>query len=433
MALDIGKERPAKGLLIMRNQNDKFRTEAMIVRFITPLKESSAQRLLALNMLLGESNSEYPDKQQFTRRLTGLYGSSLSRFCYTSGDCMVSGFSITSVADRFADGEDVTTQLAKMLLCCIFKPDIKDGRFNEVYFENIRHDMISKIKSLVNNRHSYAVKRATEIAFENEPAAVSLLGTIEGAEALTNEMVAESYRELLDTAFVSISFCGGGSNKAAQKLVRDRFIEFCSEREYTGKEYEKLISPSLIKAEPRFVTENMEQSQSKLVMIYKSDHDNEFALKMGIMIFGGSEVSRLFTNVREKMSLCYYCSASLMGGKNGIMVDCGVGHGNEQKAVDEIIRQLTLLQSGDFTDEELEDAKRSYIGSIRAIYDFGDDLNAWFFRRFELGDMLTPNEAIALVEKVTREEVITALGSVKLDTVYISEPTDEEQKGAEAE
>ncbi len=433
MSFNLGRERPAKGLLIMHNENDKFRSESIVVRLITPLDEKTSQRLVALNMLMGESNSLYPDKQQFSRRLTGLYGAIFNRFCYTSGDCLVSGFSIISIADRFAKGEQVTSELAKILLCSIFEPDIGDGRFNEVYFENIRHDVISKIKSLKANRHSYAVKRAAEVAFEGEPAAVNLLGTIEDAEALTNEQLVESYHKLMDTAFVSISFCGGGTNKEAQKLVTERFTEFCNSRDYTGIEYEKTASPSAPKAEPRYVTEQLEQSQSKLVMIFKSDCKNEFALKMGVMLYGGTAFSKLFMNVREKMSLCYYCQASIMGTKGGVMVDSGVGHGNEEKARNEILRQLELLKQGDFTDEELEDAKRSYTGSLRSVYDFADDLNAWFFRRFEQGDMLTPNDAAELANAVTREEVMEALSTMKLDTVYVCEPTETAEEGENAE
>lgn len=41
-------------------------------------------------------------------------------------------------------------------------------------------------------------------------------------------------------------------------------------------------------------------------------------------VFGGGPYSRLFMNVREKLSLCYYCSARLIRGKGIIVIQSGI-------------------------------------------------------------------------------------------------------------
>lgn len=419
MAFNLSEERPASGLLITHNENDKFRTETIIVRFIVPIEEIRSQSYIVLNTLLSESSSVYPDKQELIRQLTRLYGATLTRFGYSSGNMQIIGFNMTCIADRFAyDNEEVNLNCAQILLDCLLSPNITNGKFNENYFETVKHDLFAKIKSQINNRHLYAVRRANAIAFEGEPGAVDLLGNLEQAEALTNEDVVRCYYELLDKAFISVSFCGGGSNKKAQKLVTERLTALAKSRTYKGEELHKLLVPAVFK-EQKNITERVEQAQTKLILIYKFDYDDEFAIKLAVSLFGGTPFSKLFVNVREKLSLCYYCHSSIMSGKNAVIVDCGVGDGNENKARDEIIKQLNDLQNGIFSDEELVNTKRSYIGNLRSVYDFSDDLNAWFFRRFESGDRLTPQEAIEKVEAVTRERVIAAANALKLDTIYV--------------
>ncbi len=422
MALKLSKESPVKGLLFTNTQDDKFRTETIIVRFITPLVRVKPQRYRAVSKLLAESCARFPEKKLLSKEIMRLYGAQLGRLTYSAGEYAVIAFTATSIADRFAyGGENITLDMARILLDCIFEPNLKDGLFDRQSFENTKHDIISAIRKQKNNRHAYAVDRARQIAFAGEPGELDTLGTLEEAEALTNECLVEAYREMLDTAFISISFCGGGTNTEAQQLVRERFTEFAKARGYKGGNIDKLTTVSKISPETRNVTESEEQSQSKLVMVYKHDHGDEFAMKTAVMLYGGTPFSKLFINVREKLSLCYYCQASASGDTNAVLVDSGVGRCNEQKALDEIKRQLELLKNGEFSDEELENTKRYYIGLIRAAYDFSADMNAWFFRRICRGDMMTPDEAEERINAVDRGRVIAALEALALDTVYIYE------------
>lgn len=422
MALKLSKESPVKGLLFTNNQDDKFRTETIVVRFITPLERVHTQRRAAVIDLLGETCARYPERKLLFKALMRLYGANLGRFCYPVGNHAVMGFAVTAIADRYAyGGENVSVELARILLDCIFEPNIKDGLFDKTGYDKIIHDLITRIRTQKNDRHSYAVDRVTQLAFDGEPASINTSGTLEEAQAITNESLVECYKELLQKAFISISFCGGGTNTEAQRIVKERFTEFAKNRGYDGEDIESLTMISKIRPETQYVTESEEQSQTKLVMVYKFDHDDAFAMKTAVMLFGGTSFSKLFVNVREKLSLCYYCSAVISGSKNAVLVDSGVGKGNEQKALDEIKRQLALLQEGGFTDEELENTKRCYIGGIRSAYDFSADMNSWFFRRFVRGDMLTPAEAEEQIKTVDRERVLAALAALRLDTVYTYE------------
>lgn len=425
MALKLGKESPVNGLIFTNTQDDKFRTETVIVRFITPIGRVMPQRYRLVSKLLSESCARFPEKKLLSKEIMRLYGAQFGALNYSVGNYAVTGFSAISIADRFTfSGEKVTLELARLLLDCIFEPNLTDGLFDQTSFENAKHDLITMIRKQKNNRHSYALERARQLTFAGEPMELNTLGTLEDAEALTNECAAEAYKNLLDTAFISISFCGGGTNTEARQLIKERFTDFAKSRSYTGENIENMTTLSKIRTEPQFVTETESQSQSKLIIVYKFDGEDEFALRMASLIYGGTPFSKLFVNVREKLSLCYYCQSSVSGDVNTLVVDSGVGRGNEQKAIDEIKRQLELLKNGDFTDDELENTRRYYISAVRSAYDFSADMNAWFFRRFTRGDMLTPAEAEEMIKEVDRGRVLKALSSLVLDTVFVYEASE---------
>ena len=427
MAFNLKESRPVKGLVITNTEDSKFTTETIIIRFITPVEPVFSQHRVAAISMLTDGCADYPNKTLLSKKLAGLYGAHLFSFSYRVGNSQVSGLTISSIGDKYTiNGENITVECAELLLKCIFEPAMENGRFNEEIFSNGKLDLINKVKSSADNRHSYALKRAAELAFEGEPSAINLIGELETAEAITNDQLVSCYRSMLKDAYISISFCGGGTNKEAQKLIADRMIRFASERNYTGDDLKGLTAVSHCKAKPEYVCETIEQSQSKLVMMLKTESSDEFALKLAGLIYGGTPFSRLFMNVREKLSLCYYCQTSNIEGKGTMLVDSGVGPGNERIACDEILAQLKAMQNGDITEEELEDTKRYYIGSLRSVQDYSDDQNSWFFSRFVKGDLLTPQQAEELVKEVTLERVKNAICSYTLDTVYMLLPDNTE-------
>lgn len=424
MSLISENSQPAESLYFTRIADEKFKTEAVVVRFITRLDEIMSQRYTAVVSLISETNADYPEKDMFAKKLASLYGASVNSFSYRTGDYLVCGLSAECISDKYTiNKENITLECAKLLLNCIFAPNIKDGKFDEQLFSQKKHQLIDSINNASNNRHAYAVKKARESAFYGEPSSVSTTGTLENAEKLTSEIAAESYRKLLDEAVISISFCGCGNNTEARKLISDTFTVFVSKRKNKALSLSNLISHSVIKPTPEFVTEEIEQAQSKLVMFFKTDNVNIYADKIMSAMFGGTPFSKLFVNVREKMSLCYYCQSGIIDCKAAMLVDSGVEAGNEKIAQDEILRQLDSLRCGDFVDEELENTKRYICGLFRSNYDSAESLNSWYFYQFARGTHDSPDDSIKKIMKLTKDDIINSAKGFKLDTVYTLVPT----------
>ena len=115
---------------------------------------------------------------------------------------------------------------------------------------------------------------------------------------------------------------------------------------------------------------------------------------------------------------CYYCVARFDRLTGLMFVDSGVEKQNKQKAYDEILNQLECIRRGDFTDEEITATRMLMQTSLKAV---GDSLGAteeWYLTQIMAGAALSPDDESALLDGVTRGDIIEAAKRVTLDTVY---------------
>ena len=166
----------------------------------------------------------------------------------------------------------------------------------------------------------------------------------------------------------------------------------------------------------------MEVVQSKLVLGFRTGcaepDAGAPAVKLMNAVYGGTPNSKLFLNVREKLSLCYYCSSLFIPAKGILLVQSGVETKNIERAENEILAQLEEVRKGNFTEEDLNAAKLSLCNSYHTLSDSPDALEGWYLSRTFSDPLRTPESEAELVSKVTAEQVAEAAGKVTLDTVY---------------
>jgi predicted Zn-dependent peptidase len=142
-------------------------------------------------------------------------------------------------------------------------------------------------------------------------------------------------------------------------------------------------------------------------------------MKLLSTIYGETPVSKLFMNVREKMSLCYYCACRTVASKGALTVDSGVERENIEKAKTEIIRQLDEIRQGNITDEELESALLSLDNALTQVGDTPNSYSSWYFERFCDGNIVTPEQQFTEYKNVTKARIVQAANSLSLDSVYL--------------
>ena len=395
--------------------DEKFKTSSLTINFIIPLtKETSALNSLAMRILT-TTNSQYRTIADMCRKLSALYGASISSFTGKRGDVQVLGIKASWINNRYAiDGEDIRSEMLGIVKDCLFCPNAENGEFDAESFRIAKKETLDSIDAELNNKRGYAIQRASELAFEGEPAANPIYGTRTEAEAATSAAAFEAYQKLMKTAQIEMYYITAEDDDSVENTMKESFASV--ERDPVSVTFR---APSAIRSETAEKSETFDVRQCKMVLTFKTDTEDRFALKMLSLIFGETTVSKLFKIVREKMSLCYYCASRTVFQKGALMVDSGVERGNIEKARNAIIAQLDEIRKGNISDEEIESSLLTVDNALSQIGDTASSYANWFFERFCDNSPLETSEYFMDFKNVTKARIVQAANSLKLDSVYL--------------
>lgn len=401
----------------------KFKTNTIKVRFILPISPEKAAAFSLASSMLTTSCRKFPSISALNRRMNRLYGASASVDVSKLGDFQIITASFTAIDNRYAlENEDILGELMETLKDCLFDPNVTDGGFSPVEYAIKAKDLLDTIDADINNKRGYALRQCSRLAYQDEPSSYPCSGTREDVLSLTPVSAYNAYKEMLEKASVEIFYVGPES----QPAIPDELGKAFAAVKRTAPPMPEFITPSPIKPEPVYQTEVMAVNQCKMVLAFKTDHSDHTNMILMNLLYGGTPFSMLFTNVREKLSLCYYCSSSYSDTKRTVFVDCGVEKANIEKAKDEIIRQLKALADGEFSEELLEDTRLSAYNSIKTFGDTPGSYVRWHFTELVRGIRRNVAETIEAYKSVTKADIMAAAASLKLDSVYIMEASGEE-------
>ena len=399
-------------------RDTKFKTMRISAHLIVPMSRQTAAENALLPFLLSRASREYPDFTKLGQRLAELYGASLNADVQKLGDLQVLSLSASGIADRYAlEGEAISGELAKLLCSIFFDPPLVDGLFPEDGFEQEKRQTMELIDSEYSDKRTYARQRCEAIMCADEPYGVNRYGGKEDIARVERPALTAAWKRLLDTAKIELMVLGDCDPAPVYEGFRAAFETLGSRK--TADCTTKVVRSA---EKVNTVTEKMDVAQGKLVMGFRTGTatpDEEVpATRLMAALFGGTPNSKLFLNVREKLSLCYYCSASYNSMKGIMLVQSGVEVKNMERAKEEILRQLDEVKQGNFDESEVEAAKMSLCNSYRTLSDSLGGLENWYLSQTFASHSQQPEEAAAQINAVTRQEIIDAANRVTLDTVY---------------
>lgn len=411
----LNRKEISSGIFMSKVTDSRFKQNRISVSFLTQLDKDGASVNAVIPKILTNSCRVLPDLRSLNKRLSALYAASLFGHTGSLGDTGEIEIAIKTIDSRYAlENEDVTAQAAELLLSCLFDPLTENGGFKASVTETEKQACIDQIEAELNEKRVYALRRANELLCEGEPAAISHHGTIGGVNAVTPQSAYQAYLKLLKTARIEIICVGCNDFDALTASFTAAFA-----KAGRGGMEDCHSKPSRLKKDVMSFAEEMEVNQSKMVLGFKTDSDDTDGLALMTKMYGGSATSKLFENVREKMSLCYYCRAGFSANKRIMSVECGVEKDNIEKAKAEILAQLDLMKKGDFTETEINHALLSLRNDLKLVNDGLGRIKSWYLKQIYRCDIIAPEQAIERYEKVTRERIIKAAESIKLDTVYV--------------
>ncbi|MFU0833417.1 MAG: Insulinase family protein [Oscillospiraceae bacterium] len=416
--LKIEQRAVCDGVNFRSIRDDRFKTIRMSVHFLYPLAKETVSANSILPFLLSRASRKYPDFTKLNAHLAELYGAVLDADVQKLGDVQVLSVSASGIADRYSlNGESVSAELAKLLCSIVFDPHLEDGLFPRQGFEQEKRQLIEMVDSEFNDKRMYAKLRCEQLMCEKEPYGIGRCGTRQQIQELKLEELTQVWENLIHHAKVEVMVLGDCDPEpvfkdfyaAFQNLARTKTVDCPT----------KVIS---VAQNHREIRETMNVVQSKLVMGFRTgcaEPENEVpAMKLCNALFGGTPNSKLFMNVREKLSLCYYCSSLYNPIKGILLVQSGVETNHIDWAKKEILNQLEEVQQGHFDDNELSAAKLSLCNSYRTLSDSLGGLESWYLSQTFRPQVRTPEEEAELVSAVTRDQVVNAARKITLDTVY---------------
>lgn len=395
--------------------SEKFKTSFLSAQIAAPLeKETAGCNALMVNVL-SRGTVRCPDMASIGRELDLLYGARLEPTVRKKGENQLFGFAASCIDDRFLPkGEKLLEKLTDLLGEFFCMPVTRGGRLLEEYVESERENLADMIRSDINDKRAYAARRLLEEMCAGERYGLRRMGSAGDVENISLQRLNRHYRETLPKGRLELFYCGsaplervaGAFTRAFARLPRQGLLEPAATTRRSAP------------PEPRVVTEEMDVSQGKLGMGFRTQCPDVSANLMLDAMFGGTSTSKLFLNVRERLSLCYYAGSSYHRLKGLVTVSSGIECENYERAVSEISAQLEALKAGAWEDWELQGARSSLLNSLRSIEDSAGAMEDFILGQTISGLKETVPDLIEAIGSVTGARIQAAAQALALDTIY---------------
>ena len=403
------------GVMLHYIEDTKFKTTTLGVYVHRPLCAQDASKNALLPMVLRRGSERYPTFTDIERRLCDLCGAVLDTGVTKKGEDEILCFNISTISDQYYTGEDnILVSCADLLFDLLLHPKTEHGVFTEAYVGSEKENLCDMIDALVNDKQSYALWRLYEVMCAGEAYGVHEYGTREAAEQITAAELWSYYQTLLQTSRIDIFVCGSADIDAFAQKAQQAFAQI----ETSGAAYPATEQVRRV-GEVKEVVDTFDTNQAKLSLGFRVTQETPYAdLLVANSIWGSGPHSKLFNNVREKLSLAYYAFSRLERYKGTILVGMGIEPQNKQKAFDETLLQLKTIQEGDISESEFTAAKAFLINLLQSQKD-----SQYAMIDFSLGALIRGGDGDidALCERVnavTMDDAVAAARAVALDTVY---------------
>ncbi len=397
---------------------DKIKTTTIGVYIHRQLNKNDVSKNAVLPYVLRRGCKLCPDAEAIAKYLENLYGAQLRAGVVNMGDDQIMRFEAQTIQDKYAaEGEPLTEDLLRLILSVMFEPVTEDGGFKSATVEIEKNNAKDRIASVMNDKRVYAMQRCIEEMCAGENYALPSRGTIEGVDAIDARNLYEYYKSAIASSVIDIYVCGSADETKLRALIDEKTA---------GMEFEPAKIPETEihrkSGDVKNVTDRMEVTQGKLSIGFATDitpqSEDAFALTVMNSVFGAGAHSKLFNNVREKLSLAYYASSGAVKAKGMIIMNAGIEFENFQKAYDETLAQLESIQNGEISELEYKSAVSFLVNAYEAMKDSPEQMHQFLSDQRVTGTNYDIDYCKDKLAAVTIDDIVRVSKRVELDTVY---------------
>ena len=405
------------GITLRCFRDDRFKQSALSLQFLRPMckEEASLNALLPAVLLRGCKSA--PDMRSITLRLDDLYGASVGALVRRIGDIQCTGLSCSMLGDRYAlDGDAIFAPMAAFLEKLLLDPVTVDGCFDESFVESDKQNLIWTLEAQRNDKRAYATNQMLYTMCAGDSYGIPRLGTIEDVQAITPKHLYDHYRKVLQTSPVHVFYVGAEEAETVAAHLRPMLSRLAREPMQLPKQT-GFVPGGLMEKE-----EILDVAQGKLCMGFATAinlRDPRYAaVQVCNTILGAGMTSKLFMQVREKMSLCYDIGSGFHGSKGIMLVAAGIEFDKKDIVQQEILHQLQLIREGDITADELCSAKEALLSNLRATHDSPGAIEGYYASAAISGIGMDTDAFMEAIRQVEKADVQAAADTLQLACVY---------------
>lgn len=406
-----------RGVTLALIKNPKFKSNLISIYFARNLKKEEVTKISLLCNMMSIGSKKYPTMKEISRKMDELYGLSMNMGVSKHGEKSLTFFKFLSVSDDYLD-EPIFEDVIDFINEIVNRPFIVDGEFNPSMIEIEKNALKDEIEARINDKKSYALLRCIEEMCEGEPYSIDQTGYVDDLKSITAKDIADTYYDFISTSNIYISIEGDFNEERVLEICKNKF-------KFNRGNIESIKREDIFKIPENitYTTEIMGMQQGKLVMGYRTmvdykDYKKYYSLMVGNSIFGGGPHSKLFNNVREKESMCYYAHSTLEKSKGLMLVSSGIELDLYEKALKLVTKELDDVKNGNFSDKDIENAKKSILNTFRASHDSISGESDFTYNQFISDTNLKFEEVTDYISGVSREDIVEAMKNIVEDTVY---------------
>lgn len=413
---EVKKFNVANGVSLNFIDDKKYKTVSVSVYLSRRLDRAEVTKNSLLSSVLAQGTKNLPAAKDIDRYLKSLYGAAYSVSVQKKGDVQAIAFEFSTLSEKYSE-KGIIKKCFDMMFEFMFNPLTENGAFSKKYVDIEKANLETDINALINDKRAYADFRCIEEMCKGESTAIREIGYIEDLADIDEKNLYAHYKNIISSSPIDIFVVGDVDADEIYAYLNDAFSVLKPD-----------IKPIKINVgkkdadEIRYVDESMDVTQGKLSIGLRtniSPLDNDYwALLVGNSIFGSGAHSKLFNNVREKLSLAYYAYSRISRYNSVMLIGSGIEFENFKKAKKEIFFQLEAVKKGDFSENDLFAAKQFIINRYKSYYDSPALMKDYYYGNILLGYDVSIEEAIEKASAVTAEEIIYAFCKINTDTVY---------------
>ena len=410
----------------MLSGKDKFKTNLVAIFLTIPISRENVTFNSVLSSVLRRGSKNMPTQEEISKQMEEMYGASFDNGVDKIGDNQILKFYLESINDEFLpqDIENMLKESIQKLTEIVFNPFLENDKFKEEYVKQEKEAMTQRINAKSDNKAVYARVRCIECMYKDDPAGLYRYGYLEDMDKINNQNLYEYYKKLIDICKIDIFVSGKNELEEILKILNEEE----NIQKLQPREPNYIINDITVKKEQeeQSVEEKQNVNQGKIVIgcdiLFDENDLNDENLRYEALLYngllGGSANSKLFQNVREKESLAYTASSNYVRFKSNIFINAGIEIENFEKALKIIKEQLKALKNGEFTDQEIENEKKSIISGINLIDDEQDSGIIYFYGQEITGSNVELEDYKSRIKNVTRDQIINIASKVKINTIY---------------